>query len=406
MPESQYMTRRHVRRLWREGWDLVLSPWQEMPESRRKLISWGVGGGLVIVFPFVDKALNLQILNAVTDAAILVVLALGLNIVVGYAGLLDLGYAAFFAIGAYTTGILTWPPHGLELDFWLAMWLSVPVAAFFGVIIGAPTLRVRGDYLAIITLAFGEIVPIAARNLWHIDIRFGDWVLIENFNLTNGPQGLNPVGRPRIPLLGYEFGFDPLPWYFLILAIGVFTIFAKSRLEDSRLGRAWMAIREDEMAAACMGVDPIKTKLLAFALGASFSGLAGAVFAAKLQAIFPELFRFQVSIMLLCMVILGGMGSIKGVVIGGMFIVFFDRVILGQSTFLVRSLGQMLSIDTLARADLTLWRWFFFGITLIIVMVLRPEGLFPSAARAAELHVEEEESLPEEGLEADRQRDG
>jgi branched-chain amino acid transport system permease protein len=216
------------------------------------------GIGALLLFPFVDLMCNLQLLNAVTDAAVFVVLALGLNIVVGYAGLLDLGYAAFFAIGAYTTGILTWPPHGLELNFWWAMLLSVPVAALFGVILGAPTLRVRGDYLAIITLAFGEIVPIAFRNLWHIDIRIGGWTLVENFNLTNGPQGMNPVGRPH--LFGYEFSFEPLPWYFLILAIGFLVIMVKSRLEHSRLGRAWMAIREDEVAADCMGVDPIKTK--------------------------------------------------------------------------------------------------------------------------------------------------
>jgi len=362
--------------------------WQALSLQHRQYLARSAGIGALLVFPFIDLAGNLQLLNAVTDAAVFVVLALGLNIVVGYAGLLDLGYAAFFAIGAYTTGILTWPPHGLELNFWWAMLLSIPVAALFGVILGAPTLRVRGDYLAIITLAFGEIVPIAFRNLWHIDIRIGGWTLVENFNLTNGPQGMNPVGRPH--LFGYEFGFTPLPWYFLILAIGLLVVVVQARLEKSRLGRAWMAIREDETAADCMGVDPIKTKLLAFALGASFSGLAGAVYAAKLQAIFPELFRFQVSIMLLCMVIIGGMGNLKGVILGGMCILFFDRVILAQSTQLVRGLGKLVGSELLARADLSLWRWFFFGLTLIIVMVLRPEGLWPSARHAAELHASEE----------------
>jgi branched-chain amino acid transport system permease protein len=362
--------------------------WRTLPLRQRLARPLGVGA--LLLFPLADGLLNLQLLNAVTDAAVFVILALGLNIVVGYAGLLDLGYAAFFAIGAYTTGVLTWPPHGLQLDFWWAMWLSVPVAALFGVLIGAPTLRVRGDYLAIITLAFGEIVPIAFRNMWQIDLRLGSWTLVEKFNLTNGPQGLNPVGRPR--LFGYEFGFDPLPWYFLVLAIGALVIFAKARLEQSRLGRAWMAVREDEVAADCMGVDPIKTKLLAFALGASFSGLAGAVYAAKLQAIFPELFRFQVSIMLLCIVILGGMGSLKGVILGGMCIMFFDRVVLAQSTQLVRHLGRLVGSELLARADLSLWRWFFFGVTLIVVMVLRPEGLLPSTQRATELHASLEEA--------------
>lgn len=354
-----------------------MAHWQKLSSRQRKL----VGIGALVLYPFVDLFFDLQLLNAVTDAAVFVILALGLNIVVGYAGLLDLGYAAFFAIGAYTTGVLTWPPHGLELNFWWAMLCSVPVAAFFGCVIGAPTLRVRGDYLAIITLAFGEIVPIAFRNLWHIDIHIGSWTLVDNFNLTNGPQGLNPVGRPH--LFGYEFGFEPLPWYFLILAIGGLIIVVKNRLEYSRLGRAWMAIREDEIAADCMGVNPITTKLLAFALGASFSGLAGAVYAAKLQAIFPELFRFQVSIMLLCIVILGGIGNIKGVIIGGMCIMFFDRVVLSQSTQIVRAIGAMLGSTTLMQADLSLWRWFFFGLTLMVVMVIRPGGLFPKTHGAA-----------------------
>jgi branched-chain amino acid transport system permease protein len=353
----------------------------------RRLIPWIVGAICLLIYPFVDRALNLHTLYAVTDAAVFVVLALGLNIVVGYAGLLDLGYAAFFAIGAYTTGVLTWPGHGLEWNFWIVLWFSVVIAALFGVIIGAPTLRVRGDYLAIITLAFGEVIPIAFRNLWNLDLRIGSWVLIENFNLTNGPQGLNPVGRPS--LFGLEFGFDPLPWYFLILVIGALVVLASHRLENSRLGRAWVAIREDETAAACMGVDPIRTKLLAFALGASFSGFAGAFYAAKLQAIFPELFRFQVSIIILCMVILGGMGSIKGVIIGGMFILFFDRVVLAQSTQLVRGLGRILNVTPLMNVDLQLWRWLCFGATLIIIMVLRPEGLFPSQRWRAELHAGE-----------------
>jgi branched-chain amino acid transport system permease protein len=349
----------------------------------------------LLLYPFLDRALGFQTLNAVTDAAVYVVLALGLNIVVGYAGLLDLGYAAFFAIGAYTVGIFTWPGHGLEWNFWLVLWISVAVCAFFGVIIGAPTLRLRGDYLAIVTLAFGEIVPITIRNLWHVDLRLGDWVLVANFNLTNGPQGLNPVGRPTI--IGFEFGFDPLPWYYLILGIACLTVYTSRQLEHSRLGRAWMAIREDETAADCMGINPIRTKLMAFALGAAFSGLGGAFFAAKLQAIFPELFRFQVSIMLLCMVILGGMGNIAGVVIGGMVILLFDRVILAQSTQLVRALGQLLAVPALQKVDLQLWRWFFFGATLIIVMLLRPEGLFPSARRAAEFHAATEEEGDKHG---------
>jgi len=373
----------------RQVWQAILAPWQTLPARQRRIITWGVGILLLLVFPVLDRSLKWQTLNDVTDVLVLVILALGLNIVVGYAGLLDLGYAAFFAIGAYTTGILTWPPHGLEWNFWVVIWAAVVVAALCGIMIGTPTLRLRGDYLAIVTLAFGEIVPIVMRNLGNQTVSIGPWRLMENFNLTNGVQGLNPVGRPWIG--GFEFGFDPAPWYYLILLIAAFVIFANVRLQDSRLGRAWMAIREDESAADAMGVDPIKTKLLAFALGASFSGFSGAFYAAKLQAIFPELFKFNLSIMILCMVILGGMGNIKGVVIGGMLIQLFDRVVLTQTTLIARGVGQTLNIAQLATVDLSLWRWFFFGLAIVIIMVIKPEGLFPSAARRAELHEEVEE---------------
>ncbi len=378
----------------RQIWHSLTAPWRALPVRQQRIITWTIGILLLLVFPVLDKGLKWQTLNDVTDVMVLVVLALGLNIVVGYAGLLDLGYAAFFAIGAYTTGILTWPPHGLEWNFWVVIWAAVIVAALCGILIGTPTLRLRGDYLAIVTLAFGEIVPIIMRNLGKQTVSIGPWRM-EDFNLTNGVQGLNPVGRPWIG--GFEFGFDPTPWYYLILLIAAFVIFANVRLQDSRLGRAWMAMREDESAADAMGVDPIKTKLLAFALGASFSGFAGAFYAAKLQAIFPELFKFNLSIMILCMVILGGMGNIKGVVIGGMLIQLFDRVVLTQTTLIARSVGQTFNIAQLATIDLGLWRWFFFGLAIVIVMVIKPEGLFPSAARRAELHVEADETEVSDG---------
>jgi branched-chain amino acid transport system permease protein len=377
----------------RQIWQSITAPWRALPARQRTIITGGIAILLLLVFPAVDKSMKWQTLNDVTDVLVLVILALGLNIVVGYAGLLDLGYAAFFAIGAYTTGILTWPPHGLEFNFWIVIWAAVIVAALCGIVIGTPTLRLRGDYLAIVTLAFGEIVPIVMRNLGNQTLSIGPWRLMENFNLTNGVQGLNPVGRPWIG--SFEFGFDPTPWYYLILLIAAFVIFANVRLQDSRLGRAWMALREDETAADCMGVDPIKTKLLAFALGASFSGFSGAFYAAKLQAIFPELFKFNLSIMILCMVILGGMGNIKGVVIGGMLIQLFDRVLLTQTTLIARGVGQTLHIAQLATVDLSLWRWFFFGLAMVIIMVLKPEGLFPSAARRAELHAAEESKTAE-----------
>jgi branched-chain amino acid transport system permease protein len=332
----------------------------------------------LLAYPFVDRALGIQTVHAVSDGMIYVLLALGLNIVVGYAGLLDLGYAAFFAIGAYAMGLLNSPVLGSPLygyawSFWLCIWVAAAVSALLGTMIGAPTLRVRGDYLAIITLGFGEIIPVAIRNLGDITVDIGGWRPIERLNLTGGENGVNPIGRPYLP--GVPFETDPVPWYFLILVIGALSIWAMTRLHDSRLGRAWMAIREDETAADCTGVNPISTKLLAFALGASFSGFAGSVYAAKLQAITPGAFEFQVSIMLLCMVVLGGAGSIKGVILGGMLITIFDRVALSQMTFFVRWVGRTTGVQTLAVADVTLWRWFFFGLGLVLVMLLKPEGL-------------------------------
>src|SRR5438552_4064750 len=186
---------------------------------------------------------------------------------------------------------------------------------------------------------------------------------------------------------------DPVPWYFLILVIGSASLWAMNRLRDSRLGRAWMAIREDETAADCTGVNPISTKLLAFALGASFSGFAGSVYAAKLQAITPGAFEFQVSIMLLCMVVLGGAGSLKGVILGGMLITLFDRVLLSQSTFVVRWVGRTAGVAALASVDLTLWRWFFFGLGLVLVMLLRPEGLAGRRVRPAPVADDAEDVL-------------
>jgi branched-chain amino acid transport system permease protein len=333
---------------------------------------------LLLAYPFIDRALGFQTVHAVSDGMIYVLLALGLNIVVGYAGLLDLGYAAFFAIGAYAMGLLNSPVLGSPLyghawSFWVCIWIAAAVSALLGTVIGAPTLRVRGDYLAIITLGFGEIIPVAIRNLGDVTIEIAGWRPVERLNLTGGENGVNPVGRPYLP--GVPFETDPIPWYFLILVIGALSLWAMSRLQDSRLGRAWMAIREDETAADCAGVNPISTKLLAFALGASFSGFAGSIYAAKLQAITPGAFEFQVSIMLLCMVVLGGAGSLKGVILGGMLITIFDRVVLAEATFFTRWVGRSVGVPLLASADLTLWRWFFFGLGLVLVMLLRPQGL-------------------------------
>jgi branched-chain amino acid transport system permease protein len=342
---------------------------------------------LLVAYPFADQALGTGTLYAFTDAMIYVLLALGLNIVVGFAGLLDLGYAAFFAIGAYTMGLFNSPLMGFEWGFWKVIWLSAIVSAIFGVAVGVPTLRVRGDYLAIITLAFGEIIPVAIRNLGDITIEIGKWRPVYRLNLTGGENGINPIGQPH--LLDVPFETSPIPWYFLILLIGGTSVWAMTRLQHSRLGRAWMAIREDETAAACMGVDPIKSKLLAFALGATFSGFAGSVYAAKLQAITPGAFEFNVSIMLLCMVILGGMGSIRGVIAGGIVITLFDRIFLAQLTHWVRALGSGLGITALTTVDFTIWRWFFFGLGLVVMMILKPGGLI-EARRARQVSVPDE----------------
>jgi len=351
----------------------------------RKFLVTGLLAAAILLYPFIDRLLippQHSTLFAVTDSMIYILLALGLNIVVGYAGLLDLGYAAFFAIGAYAMGLMNSPLQGMQWGFWKVIWLSAIVAAIFGVLIGVPTLRVRGDYLAIITLAFGEIIPVAIRNMGDMHLQIGGWVIAKRLNLTGGENGINPVGRPSFPGVSFD---DAMPWYFLILIIGAAAVWVISRMGTSRLGRAWMAIREDETAADCMGVDPIKTKLLAFALGASFSGFSGSFYAAKLQAITPGAFEFNVSIMLLCMVVLGGL-----------LITLFDRLLLVQSTNLVHALGGAIGSPALRAADLTLWRWFFFGLGLVVVMLVRPQGL--AGVRQVRLAEIEEGEVPAPAL--------
>jgi branched-chain amino acid transport system permease protein len=313
-----------------------------------------------------------------------VILALGLNVVVGFAGLLDLGYAAFFAIGAYTAAFLTSPtspiPYFVEhpLDFWLTMLVSAGVAALFGIVLGAPTLRLRGDYLAIVTLGFGEIVPLVVRNA---------------DKLTKGTQGMNPIGTPELPVLGRFPPIETQHWYYLVIAVVLVSLLLTARLRSSRIGRAWMAIREDEVAAASMGINPVTTKLWAFSLGASFSGFAGSISASYLQVIAPEQFRFDVSIMVLSMIIVGGMGNIYGVVAGGVILGSFDRVLAPQLTGTFRDLGQSLDIEGLRSIDVSNFRTLVFGLSLVVMMLVRPEGLFPSARQRAELHAAEESDV-------------
>jgi branched-chain amino acid transport system permease protein len=366
--------------LWNSATGVVADNWVKLPRWAQILIVIGV---IVIVPPVattIERATNFGLLGQLNRALVYVALALGLNIVVGFTGLLDLGYAAFFAIGAYAFGIMTWPTHGLMFSFFIAIWICALVAGLFGMLIGAPTLRLRGDYLAIVTLAFGEIIPTLVRNFKEITIKIGGWTLIENFNLTNGPLGINPLGKPNFGMVEEVFslpagtlapGVNPTFWYFMVVALVLMVLFASKRLEFSRLGRAWRAIREDETAAGFMGINVVRVKLLSFAIGASFSGLAGAVFASNLGSITPDAFRFQVSIFLLIIVILSGAGSVWGVLIGGIFITIFDGVFLAQ-----------IMPALFPNSDVQNLRWVFFGVGLIVIMLLRPQGLFAPAQRA------------------------
>ena len=361
---------------------------------------------VVVVYPLVFRSLE-QALPFVPwpGTSVLIVcgtfaiLALGLNIVMGFAGLLDLGYVAFYAIGAYTTAFLASNHFGVHISWWLVVWVAVAAAAVWGVLLGAPTLRLRGDYLAIVTLGFGEIVRIVFRNLGDFTLALPEWlggvVLIgPNANLTGGNIGINPIDPPIIPIPGGS----PLVFsnqnqvlsFYLVITLMIITYFVCRRLRDSKLGRAWMAIREDETAAAAMGINTVTTKLLAFSLGASFSGFAGAFTGAYQTAIFAETFNFAVSILVVVIIILGGIGSLRGVVIGAFAVLYVDRTLLpwaGQYVNPpVNEIGASTGIRLLADFNLVTFNYLIFGIVLAIMMVKRPEGLFPVEHAKAEMH--------------------
>ncbi len=338
-------------------------------------------------------------INNLIVMAYYAVLALGLNIVVGFAGLLDLGYVAFYVFGAYTTAFLASPIFDLHISWWLVVIVAVIVAAVAGILLGAPTLKLRGDYLAIVTLGFGEIVPQLVRNLDEVNVNIlGVQLIGPDFNLTGGPIGINPIDPPTIPLpgpWGEEIVFsnsNPHASFYLALIILVGVFIVCRRLRDSRLGRAWMAVREDETAAASMGINTVSTKLLAFSLGASFSGFVGAFVGAYQTAIFPELFSFNVSISILIMVILGGMGSIRGVIIGAFVLTYVSQTFLPWLSQFVNSpvneLGQSTGIEFLANFQLVSLNYLIYGFVLVLMMIFRPEGLLPAAAAKAELHGE------------------
>lgn len=346
-----------------------------MSAARAK--SW-LGAALLIaglaVLPFIaDAALGRSWVRVLDFALIYVMLSLGLNTVVGYAGLLDLGYIAFYAVGAYIWAILASPQFGLHLPFWLVLPAGALVAACFGVLLGTPTLRLRGDYLAIVTLGFGEIIRIFLNNL------------NAPVNITNGPQGITLIDPVSIggfalnqthSLFGLQLS-GPHQYYYLFLLFAGAAIFISLRLEDSRIGRAWVAIREDEIAAAAMGINTRNIKLLAFAMGATFAGLAGGLFASFQGFVSPESFNLLESIMILCMIVLGGMGHIPGVILGAVLLTVLPEALRYVGDLQRATLGRIV-IDP---ADL---RMLLFGLALVLMMLFRPAGLMPSTRRKRE----------------------
>jgi branched-chain amino acid transport system permease protein len=332
----------------------------------RSVLLWLLLVLLLLSVPLVDR--NIAQVSAAADAGVFVLLALGLNIVVGYAGLLDLGYAAFFAIGAYVFGLTASAQFNLHFNFWLMLPVAAIVAAMFGATLGFPTLRLRGDYIAIVTLGFGEIVPTVILNLP---------------NITNGPNGLTAVDRPNLP--GLSFGLNPIPYYYLILLIIGGCVWMNNNLRDSRLGRAWMAVREDEIAASAMGINTTIVKLLAYALGASFSGFAGVFYASKLGSVSPDNFQFVVSVQILSMVVLGGLASIRGVIVGAVVLYLLQGFFLNQLTIWSHALGNSIHVGFLTVVDFNSLKYGLYGVALVAMMRFRPEGLIPSSTRKAEL---------------------
>jgi ABC-type branched-subunit amino acid transport system permease subunit len=325
---------------------------------------------IVLLPPFSSFNSQNGWIDGFSIAGIYILLALGLNIVVGLSGLLDLGYAAFFAIGSYTFAFAASPFTGLDFPFWPMLLVGALVAATFGILLGAPTLRLRGDYLAIVTLGFGEIVPIVFRNA-------------EKY--TEGPNGIGGISKPEI--LGFQFPLlNPIPFYLTMLLILIITMVLIYRLQESRLGRAWMAIREDELAAASSGVNTVTTKLLAFALGASTAGFAGVFSASKLSVVSPDQFEFSVSFTVLAMVVLGGMGNIWGVALGAFVIYTIQSVLLKQ----LNAFFNAVHVPVLSDLDFIQYQFLLYGIALVAMMLLRPEGLFPSQRRKRELRAAEE----------------
>jgi branched-chain amino acid transport system permease protein len=334
-----------------------------------------VAGAALLLLPFALSYAGTAWVRIANFAILYVLLALGLNIVVGFAGLLDLGYVAFYAVGAYAYALLASPHFGLHLPFWVILPLGAALAGLFGVLLGAPTLKLRGDYLAIVTLGFGEIIRVFLNNL------------SRPLNITNGPQGVSRIDPFSIG--GFSFaksekilGFDvsgPMKYYYLLLLVMLAIIVVNVRLQDSRIGRAWEAIREDEIAARATGINTTALKLLAFAMGATFGGVAGGMFAAIQGFVSPESFVLVESVMIVAMVVLGGMGNIWGVILGALLLSFVPEFL----RYAVDPAQKALFGRVLVEPEVL--RMLLFGFALVFVMLYRPAGLLPSAVRRREL---------------------
>jgi branched-chain amino acid transport system permease protein len=344
-----------------------------------KLITFLIAGVLLLVLPLFAQQFGNGPVRIIDLALLYVLLALGLNIVVGYAGLLDLGYVAFYAVGAYLFALLNSPhlaenfehiaaafPNGLHLPLILAIALAALMAGLFGVLLGAPTLKLRGDYLAIVTLGFGEIIRVFLNNMEY------------PLNITNGPRGIGQIDG--VHFLGFEFsqsheilGFavnSVSMYYYLFLALVIASVLVCYRLENSRIGRAWMAIREDEIAAKAMGINTRNMKLLAFGMGATFGGVAGSMFGAFQGFVSPESFSLQESIMIVAMVVLGGIGHIPGVILGALLLAALPEVL--------RYVAGPLQEMTDGRLDASILRQLLVALAMIVIMLMRPRGLWPS----------------------------
>ncbi len=346
---------------------------------RHRLIAILVAAVGLLVLPLILQGFGNAWVRIADMALLYVLLALGLNIVVGYAGLLDLGYVAFFAIGAYMYGLLASPhlfetfpmiaamfPDGMHAPLWVVIPAAAALAGVFGVLLGAPTLRLRGDYLAIVTLGFGEIIRVFLNNLDH------------PVNITNGPKGLNQIDSlsffgqslgKGIRIGSFELASVSL-YYYAFLTLVVLSVVISHRLEFSRVGRAWMAIREDEIAAKAMGINTRNLKLLAFGMGATFGGVSGAMFASFQGFISPESFSLMESIMIVAMVVLGGIGHLPGVVLGA--------VLLSALPEVLRYVAGPLQAMTGGRLDSAILRQLLIALAMIGIMLLRPRGLWPS----------------------------